>query len=179
MAEAPSHRADINQTRCKRISVIIPAYNEADHIGRCVLETAKALEGWDWEIIVVDDGSQDGTADQVRQVVAQVENIRLVEYGQNMGKGHVLRYGFSGASGGLVAFLDADLDLHPRQILSLVDILQRERAHLVIGSKRHPQSRLSYPLSRRLLSDVYYLVVRLLFGLPVRDTQTGSKLFRR
>jgi len=68
---------------------------------------------------------------------------------------------------------------HPRQIWTLYEVMQQTRADVVIGSKRHPESKLDYPLQRRFVSWGYFSLVHLLFGLPIHDTQTGIKLFRR
>jgi len=78
-----------------------------------------------------------------------------------------------------VCFIDADLDLHPRQVSSLLDVMDSTGADVVIGSKRHRDSSLDYPWYRKLYSTVYYLLILLLFRLQVKDTQTGIKLFRR
>jgi glycosyltransferase involved in cell wall biosynthesis len=97
----------------------------------------------------------------------------------NRGKGRALKYGFRFAKGELIAFLDADLDLHPRQIQRFLRIMERDGVGVVIGSKRHPDSKVNYPWHRRLISNIYYYLVKMMFGLKVRDTQTGIKLFRR
>jgi hypothetical protein len=71
------------------------------------------------------------------------------------------------------------MDLHPEQLADFFDIMENRNADAVIGSKFHPESQVDYPPTRRLYSFFYYLLVRSLFGLPVRDTQTGIKLFKR
>jgi glycosyltransferase involved in cell wall biosynthesis len=96
-----------------------------------------------------------------------------------MGKGHALSVGVRHASGELVIFIDADMELNPREIRSFVSILERGGYDIVVGSKRHRESRVRYPVFRRLQSMAYQLLVRILFDLNVRDTQTGLKLFRR
>jgi glycosyltransferase involved in cell wall biosynthesis len=88
-----------------------------------------------------------------------------------------LRYGVS--KGEYVAFLDADMDLHPEQLEEFFAIMKARDADVVIGSKFHPQSKVEYPRLRRIYSFFYFMLVRSLFGLPVRDTQTGIKLFKR
>jgi glycosyltransferase involved in cell wall biosynthesis len=95
------------------------------------------------------------------------------------GKGEALRRGANRAQGKFVVFIDADLDLPPEQILFFVAIQRVKKADAVIGSKMHPDSTVDYPLRRRVYSLGYYLLVKALFGLPVRDTQTGLKLVRR
>ncbi|MGB6987089.1 MAG: glycosyltransferase, partial [Candidatus Aquilonibacter sp.] len=133
----------------------------------------------DFEIVVVDDGSPDNTYLSVVAALAELgSNIRVVRYHSNAGKGHALICGFNHCTGEVVAFLDADMDLHPSQIRELLDTMDREGADVVIGSKWHRRSKINYPFVRRLWSMGYYLLVRMLFGLPLRDTQTGLKVFR-
>ena len=169
------HRPDLGQ----KISVIMPAYNEGRSIFASVQETAQALEGTEYEIIVVDDGSTDNTQSEALRAAAANGHVKVVAYYENSGKGHALRHGFGHTTGELVAFLDADLDLHPCQIWTLYEVMQQTGADVVIGSKRHPESKLDYPWQRRFVSWGYFSLVHLLFGLPIHDTQTGIKLFRR
>ncbi len=161
-----------------RLSVIIPAYNEESVILTTLQETMAALDGLDFEIIVVDDGSADTTHDKVQQAAAADGRVVAVRYDLNRGKGHALRYGFGFACGERVAFLDADLDLHPRHLLKFNALMDSSGADIVIGSKRHPDSVLEYPWHRRIISAVYFFLVKLMFGLPIHDTQTGVKLFK-
>ena len=165
-----------------KISVVMPAYNEAEHIVRNLLETVDALSGagYDFEVIVVDDGSPDKTYLQAAKLLSShPERVRVVHYHVNQGKGNALMRGTQFARGEYVAFLDADMDLHPSQLTAFFEIMHAQRADVVIGSKRHPLSKVDYPQKRRLYSSVYYGLVKLFFGLPVKDTQTGIKLFKR
>lgn len=169
-----------------QLSVLMPAYNEADRLRDNLSETLRTLECAapgagvsPFEVILVDDGSADGTAAIAGEVARQDPRLTVVSYQPNAGKGAALRRGFECSRGHLIAFLDADLDLHPRLLFDLYEVMCAQGVDVVIGSKQHPQSRIQYPLLRRLYSYTYYLLVRLMFGLPVRDTQTGIKLFRR
>jgi len=160
----------------------MPAYNEASHIVSNVIETAKTLAefGYDFEIIVVDDGSPDKTyLHATRLLATHPERVRVVHYDENQGKGNALMCGTSYAGGEYIVFLDADMDLHPAQLPTFFGIMEAGGADVVIGSKRHPLSKVNYPRIRRLYSWVYYGIVNLLFGLPVKDTQTGLKVFKR
>jgi glycosyltransferase involved in cell wall biosynthesis len=162
-----------------QLSVVIPAYNEERVIVQSLEEACRALAGLEFELIIVDDGSQDATHSLVQQAADADPRIRPVRYDLNRGKGHALRHGFDHARGERVAFLDADLDLHPKLVSELMTVMDETRADVVIGSKLHPQSQVDYPLRRRVLSLGYSFLVRSMFGLPVLDTQTGVKLFRR
>jgi glycosyltransferase involved in cell wall biosynthesis len=160
----------------------MPAFNEADRIERNLSITTETLSrfGYDFELILVDDGSTDDTASRALRALARhPKTTRVISTRANRGKGNALICGTLHATGDLVAFLDADLDLHPAQLPSLLQILISSNADAVVGSKHHASSHVeNYPLTRRLCSKIYYNVVRALFGLPIRDTQTGIKVFK-
>jgi glycosyltransferase involved in cell wall biosynthesis len=168
-----------------KLSVVMPAFNEAKVIFESVLATADTLENCDFEIIVVDDGSSDETYNESLRAAQIIENRRttghviVIRNETNHGKGHAIKSGYAHSTGDLVAFLDADLDLHPRQLWSLWGVMLQTGADVVIGSKNHPESKLIYPWYRRILSQAYFALIILLFGLPLDDTQTGIKIFRR
>lgn len=159
----------------------MPAYNEERSVLQSVTETLAVLEGLgdQNEVIVVDDGSTDGTIEALKLGFEDDDRVRIIRYEQNGGKGCALRFGHGFAQGDLIAFLDADLDLPADQLCELRKRMEEDDADVVIGSKWHPDSQVKYPLVRKLMSKTYYRMVSLLFGLPVRDTQTGIKLFRR
>lgn len=164
-----------------KLSIVMPAYNEAQYIEANLVETVLTLEGfgYDFEVIVVDDGSPDDThINAARARLRHPERIRVVRYDRNQGKGNALICGTRYATGEYVVFLDADMDLHPAQLPTLFEIMIASGADVVIGSKRHPLSNVNYPAHRKVLSSGYFLLVRLFFGLPLRDTQTGLKVFK-
>lgn len=163
----------------QKVSVVIPAYNENNIICEMLKECSKSLEEIDHEIIIVDDGSLDGTYDKVIEFSKNHKTIKVVNYGDNHGKGFAIRYGAKYANGDLVAFIDADLNIHPRQILRLIEEMEKSGADIVVGSKRHKDSKVKYPLNRKIYSDLYYYFVRILFGIPIKDTQVGLKLYKR
>ena len=162
------------------VSVIMPAYNEESGIYENLKETTQTLHeaGYRFEIIVVNDGSTDNTLEEVKKAANEIECLKIVNCRMNGGKGRAVKAGFRQAEGDLVVFLDADLDLHPQQIHNLISVLSEKHVDVVIGSKRHPLSRLNYPLSRKVISNIYAFVLWMLFRLPLRDTQTGLKLFK-
>ena len=163
------------------ISVIMPAHNEGRSIFDNIKETVKTFEEFecDFEIIVVDDGSQDNTYSEILRAAAAFKNVYPAQNKENYGKGRALKKGFRYTKGALVVFLDSDMDLHPTQLQTFIDIMRLDEADVVIGSKRHPNSKLAYPWHRRIVSAVYFFFVKMLFGLPLKDTQTGLKLFKR
>lgn len=164
-----------------KVSIIIPAYNEADHIVASVEEAVRTFDdfGCDYEIIVVDDGSKDDTYEQLKKVASRHKHVLIKRNRSNYGKGRALKKGFRHTSGDYIIFLDADLDLHPGQMQTFFDIMRLDEADVVIGSKRHPNSKLDYSWQRRIISGVYFFLIYIIFGLPIKDTQTGLKLFKR
>lgn len=164
----------------EKVSVIIPAYNEGEDIYPNLLEIIDTLDELceDYEIILVDDGSKDNTYKEVSKVNSKTDRVKVVKSKSHQGKGSALKYGFQFAKGNLVVFLDADLDLHPKQLSGFLDIMKKAEADVVIGSKRHPESKVNYPKRRRALSFVYHLIIFILFRLAITDTQVGLKLFK-
>jgi glycosyltransferase involved in cell wall biosynthesis len=162
------------------LSVVMPAFNLGRVISANVKEVYATFCGQiPFELVVVDDGSTDDTKQELQKLSAEMPVLRTISLGRNMGKGAALKQGFEASRGNYVLLLDADLDLPPKQVSTFFDIMEREKADVVIGSKRHPDSRLDYPWYRRLMSGMYYALVKLLVQLPVKDTQTGIKLFKR
>jgi glycosyltransferase involved in cell wall biosynthesis len=161
--------------------VVVPAFNEAELVERCVRETIATLTGLGFrhEVVIVDDGSEDGTAELARSTADRYAHVRVIGHDVNHGKGSALIRGASAAVGDYVLFMDADLEVHPRQLKLLWQTMSDTHADVVIGSKLHPHAKIDYPRDRRLLSRGYYVLVRTLFRLPVHDTQTGLKLYRR
>ncbi len=166
--------------RLTEVSVIIPAYNEGPRILDTIKETVRILKdcGIGFEIIVVDDGSTDDTYQQAMRS-RNLGNVRCVHYKRNTGKGHAIRRGFQISRSRLITFIDADMDLHPGQIPLFLGYMKRYGADMVVGSKRHPRSKISYPWNRKMLSLAYRLVIKLLFSLSVKDTQVGLKVVKR
>lgn len=164
-----------------KISIVMPAHNEGHHIFKNVRETQAVFdqERCDYEIIVVNDGSSDNTGEEAKRASEGYLNIKVVDRDRNSGKGNALRRGFYHATGDVVVLLDADLDLHPNQLHNLFRIMKEQNADVVVGSKRHPESKLNYPARRKVISKIYYFILWMLFGLPLNDTQTGLKIYKQ
>jgi glycosyltransferase involved in cell wall biosynthesis len=161
------------------ISVIVPAFNEEDAIATTIREIGRALCEWGYEIVVVDDGSLDRTAAIVEGIAGQDRRVRLVKNGINQGKGEALKQGFLRSGGDPVVFIDADMELHPGQIPRLLQVVLGNEADVTIGTKHSPASVLHTPGHRRFASSIFRKLVHQLFDIPVSDTQTGLKVFRR
>ena len=176
----PQRRADVyGSLRDLSLSVIVPVFNEAarirSNLDLLISEVAPYFSSF--EILVVSDGSTDGTD----SILQSYENPRtkLICYPENHGKGYALREGFKAASGDFVLFIDGGMELHPREIRIFIGLMELYDADVVVASKRHPQSQIDYPRTRRILSSIYQLLVRLLFNMNITDTQVGLKLFKR
>jgi glycosyltransferase involved in cell wall biosynthesis len=159
------------------LSVIMPAYNEGEHIYANILRVCKELDGLRYEIIVVDDGSNDTTLVESQRAAEEGRPVCVVRQETNRGKGASLFHGFVHSRGKLVAFLDSDLEIAPENIVELVRVMEETKADVVAGVKDLQSSQ--FPPFRRLMSQTYRGMVAFLFGLAITDTQTGIKLFRR
>ncbi len=138
-----------------------------------IIRTAKKLKQ-NYELIVIDDGSTNTCREEARKVKSK--KVKVVGYQKNKGKGNALKYGFQYATGDVVVFLDADLDIPPEQIGTFLKKIKEY--DVVIGSKRHPQSKVNYPVMRKFLSLCYRGLIKMLFNLNIKDTQVGLKVFR-
>jgi glycosyltransferase involved in cell wall biosynthesis len=162
------------------LSVVVPYFNPGEALQRTVHRLIKVLTaaGHAFEIIAVCDGSTDGSA----QRLAAIGDLRLrqLAHERNRGKGAALRTGFAGARGRYIGFIDGDGDLDPAVLPAIRNTAALGGLDAVIGAKQYAN-----PLgarresARRMFSAGYRALVRFLFSLTVRDTQTGVKLFRR
>lgn len=161
------------------LSVIIPAHNEEKNIQKTLRKLFSDLKkiNRQFEIVVVSDGSSDQTYQRAKMLADK--NIRVFQYYPNKGKGYALTYGVNKSQGEVVTFLDAGGDFDTQQIDKFIKLMEVFDADIVIGSKRHPASQVYYPLIRKFYSRIYQLLIRLLFNLNIRDTQTGLKVFKR
>jgi len=161
------------------VSVIVPAYKQQktikDDIRRIYNVMTKTR--WDFEIIVVVDGFQDDTYKNAKEL--NLAEVTVVGYPTNRGKGYAVRYGMARAVGDYIAFIDSGMDIDPNGISMILEHMEWYEADIIVGSKGHPASKVVYPWWRKIYSKGYYTVVRLLFGVKVRDTQTGLKVYKR
>lgn len=164
----------------KELSIIMPMYNSRDIIKN--LEAANnALKKVtpEYEIILVDDGSENNCFKIAQRYSKTNKKTKVVGYKKNRGKGSAIKYGFGFVSGKYVAFVDSGRDLNPEQLKRFLKIMNKEKSDIVIGSKRHSESKVHYPLIRRFMSMTYQVINQVLFNLEVRDTQVGIKLFKK
>jgi glycosyltransferase involved in cell wall biosynthesis len=163
----------------KKFSLIIPVYKQEKTIKENIetIITALSTVSVPFEIIPVIDGKLDRSWQEAGKV--KDTRVHVVGYDTNHGKGYAVRYGFAHASGDVIGFMDAGGDLKPNSLPLMLTQFEFENADVVLGSKRHPQSRVAYPKTRRIISWVYQKIVKLLFGLDVTDTQVGMKIYKR
>lgn len=159
------------------LSVVMPAYQLGDVIERSITEVYESLAKLEPEVVVVDDGSTDGTADAIERARTRHPDLVFVRLPTNRGKGRALLSGFAQSTGERIVFLDADLDLPPDQVPAFITGL--DRADIVVGTKRASMATGAYPGLRRILSRVFAFATGGVFRLPVSETQTGLKAFRR
>jgi dolichyl-phosphate beta-glucosyltransferase len=163
-------------------SIVIPAYNEGARLG-LTLEKVLAYvraQGWDAEVIVVNDGSRDNTAEIVRVFSAKDPAVRLLENPGNRGKGYSVRHGMLNARGRIVLFSDADLSSPIEEAPKLFQALE-QGADIAIGSRwlRAETQTQRQPLHRQLFGRIFNLMLRITLGLKFKDTQCGFKAFRQ
>jgi dolichyl-phosphate beta-glucosyltransferase len=166
------------------LSIVIPAYNEE----RRLPSTLDAVLSWldqssypDAEVLVVDDGSRDGTADLVRKRAAMDPRVRLVQNPGNRGKGYAVRHGMTEARGEWILFSDADLSAPIEELPKLIDGAIKNKAAVAIGSRALDRSLIGVHQSawRETSGIIFNRVMKLCTGLPFADTQCGFKLYRR
>jgi dolichyl-phosphate beta-glucosyltransferase len=164
------------------VSVVIPAYNEAHAIQDTLKRISEYFSGPRrlQEIVVVNDGSTDSTAELVRRFASENRCVRLINNPGNRGKGYSVRQGMLTATGDLLLMCDADLSTPVAEVEKFLPWLQRGY-EIVIASRDLPDSRLepAQPAARRLLAGIFRNLRRLLVLRSIRDTQCGFKLFRR
>ena len=164
------------------VTVVVPVYNGGEEIVGNVEIIRRAVQmelpDEEVELVVVSDGSIDGTQERLLAARGDVE-MRVIHYDRNLGKGYAVKLGALASTGQWIAVVDADLDLDPSFVPSYVEAARRDGLDFAIGSKRHPDSIVYYPRSRRIASWGYQQLNRALFRLDVTDTQVGLKVFRR
>jgi dolichyl-phosphate beta-glucosyltransferase len=163
------------------ISVVIPAYNEADtlpaHLAR-LLPLLEQIAEKEWEVLVVDDGSTDGMADVV-EALGLAPRVRVLRAPANRGKGAAIRLGVAATAGDMVLTCDADMATPPEMLQAFVAAL-RSGADIAIGNRRCPAARIErrQPWFRQKLGEGYLRLCRWLTGVKLDDYNCGFKLFR-
>ncbi len=165
-----------------RFSIVFPAYNESERITASLDQVLSHISAqrWDAEVIVVNDGSRDNTADIVRGYAAQHPIVNLIENPGNRGKGYSVRNGVLHANGDYILFSDSDLSSPIREASKLFEAL-RSGSDVAIGSRwLNPELMTErQSIFRQFAGRVFNLLNRLILGLKFKDTQCGMKAFTR
>jgi dolichol-phosphate mannosyltransferase len=161
------------------LSFVVPAYNEEDYIEDMLgtIDAVIADKKLPYEILVVNDGSRDETLTNARRYAGRNGHVRVVTYRKNAGKGYAVKTGFMKTNGNIVIFADSDMEIDLTVISEYIDALKQ--GDIVIASKRHSNSHVKVPISRRILSEGFNGLVRLLTGVPLKDTQSGLKAMKK
>ncbi|MGE0527840.1 MAG: glycosyltransferase family 2 protein, partial [Bdellovibrionales bacterium] len=162
-----------------KLSVIVPLFNEATRLSENLNLLVQEVESYfpDFEVLIISDGSTDGTESKL--LTFKHPRLQVLLFKENTGKGNAIRTGFQKATGDFILFIDGGMEIHPKEIRIFMGLMSLYGSDIVIGSKRHPQSRIEYPWYRRLLSWIFQMFVRVVFRINVTDTQVGIKLFRK
>ena len=167
------------------LSIIIPAYNESERIPKTLLDIDHRLSdvSFDYEIIVVNDGSKDNTAEVVNGMMKMVKKIKLIDNKENKGKGGVVKQGMLLANGDFRLFMDADNSTSIDQFMNMIPFLSGngERYDVVIGSRALKESTLdpSQPIYRKIPGKLGNLFIQIFLLWGISDTQCGFKAFRK
>ena len=163
------------------LSIIIPSYNEESRLPATLERIAEYLadSGIKAEVVVVDDGSKDGTAAVAEYFCIKIPTLRVISNGANRGKGYSVRHGMQEARGRIALFTDADLSAPIEEAGKLIDAL--ETFDVAIGSRAMDRSLISVHESpfREFAGIIFNKIVRIILWLPFVDTQCGFKAFRR
>lgn len=155
------------------VTVVIPAYNEAESLPELLLEISQELSGTNWNAIVVDDGSNDNTWEVVSELSGKFP-LKGLRFGANRGKAAALAAGFSEAEGKFIATLDADLQDDPAEIKPMMEMMDKEGYDLISGWKKVRHD----PAGKRLPSKIFNSVVGMTTGIHLHDFNCGLKVYR-
>ena len=170
--------------RLASISIVIPAYNEERRLPatlRSILEYLRTRDWAPWEIVVVNDGSKDGTAAVAARFAAEHAGVRVLENPGNRGKGYSVRHGMLEAQGDWALFTDADLSAPIEELDKMIAAARASGASVAIGSRAVDRRLIAVrqSLFRETAGRIFNLLMRAVTGLPFADTQCGFKLFER
>ena len=158
---------------------MIPAFNEEKSIEDALITIDKVIKKKElpYEIVVVDDGSDDKTLIRAIKYAKKNGHIKVVSYKNNIGKGHALKAGFLRTAGEIIILADGDMEIKLNMIPGYIEALKH--ADIAIATKWHKKSKVTMPFHRRFLSHGFNVLVRLLIGINLKDTQAGLKAMKK
>ena len=163
------------------VSVVLPAYNEAEKLEDAVTKINQALEEmrYRYEIIIAEDGSTDGTAERAEEIAQKLDYVRHIHREKRLGRGIALNNAFRQSNGEVLVYMDLDLSTDLKSLKPLVEAIMVEGYDFSTGSRMLPESKVERGLRRSISSKTYNFLVRRMLGSKVRDHQCGFKAFKR
>ena len=167
----------MNSNPQKDLSIVVSLYNEAESLPELVswIEKVMDRENYDYELIMVDDGSRDGSWEVIQALAKKNSNIRGISFRRNYGKSAALYCGFEAAAGRVVVTMDADLQDSPEEIPEMYSMITGQGYDIVSGWKQHRQDN---KLTKNLPSKLYNATARMITGLKLHDMNCGLKAYR-
>ncbi len=167
----------MNSNPQKDLSIVVSLYNEAESLPELVswIEKVMERENYDYELIMVDDGSRDGSWETIQTLARKNTNIRGISFRRNYGKSAALYCGFEAAAGRVVVTMDADLQDSPEEIPEMYSMVTCQGYDIVSGWKQHRQDN---KLTKNLPSKLYNATARMITGLKLHDMNCGLKAYR-
>lgn len=165
----------------KKLSIVIPVYNEREYIRKIinVVENLKLDYKLEKEIIIVDDGSTDGTREILAELKREKPYLNIIFQPRNMGKGGALRKGFENATGDIVVIQDADLEYDPRDWNEMLRLILEDKADVVYGSRFYGKSHRALYFHHYLGNRLISFLVNLLCDITLSDIEVCYKMFRK
>jgi len=163
------------------VSIVLPAYNEADKLEAAVTKISQALKdnGYSFEIIIAEDGSTDGTAERAEELAQKLSYVKHIHREKRQGRGTALNNAFKQCHGEVFVYMDLDLSTDLKFLKPLIDAITVEGYDFSTGSRMLPESKVERTLSRSISSKTYNFLVRQMLGSKLRDHQCGFKAFKR
>ena len=163
------------------VSIVLPAYNEADKLDVAVEKVSQALKeaGYRFEIVIAEDGSTDGTAERAEELTQKYPFVRHIHREKRLGRGTALNNAFRQCRGEVFVYMDLDLATDLKSLKPLIDAIAVEGFDLSTGSRMLPESKVERSLRRNISSKSYNFLVRHMLGSKVKDHQCGFKAFKR
>ena len=163
------------------VSVVFPAYNEADYLEPAVEKVTQALNEFtkSYEVIVAEDGSTDGTAERAEELAQKYPYVKHIHGEKRLGRGTALNNAFRQSTGKVLVYMDLDLATDLKFLKPLVEAVAAEGFDFATGSRMMPESKVERTLRRSISSKSYNFLVRHMLGSKLRDHQCGFKAFKR
>jgi len=163
------------------LSLVIPVHKAGSAVGTALIEKINVLKsmGIEYEVIVVEDGPDQLAHNVLLEMQNSMKNLKLISLNKNYGKGYAIRAGLKTATGNHLAYMDYDNDINPEVIRRGYEEINKNKYDIVIPSKNHKNSQVTYPKSRRTFSRIYNFIAKIIFRINCSDTQVGAKFYSK